>query len=244
MTTSRWDRRGPGEAGRRLLAVLGAVAVFSVTVGAFTLLRRPAETGTAATTGSYDAPVSTVWRAADGSVAVAGGGVRWPLLEIYTDYRCATCAEMEDVTGATIKRLASQGRVRAVYRPVAFETAEPAASATRRAANASLCAPAGHWLAYHGALFTRGPMEGAGGFTAADLVALARDTGIADPAFGGCVTGGLQSARLDRLTQEARDARGVHEVPAAFLNGTRLDLQDHLLSPARLERAVHTAVRP
>ncbi|MFB4316211.1 DsbA family protein [Actinomadura sp. 21ATH] len=244
MSTSRWDRRGPGEAGRRLLAVLGAVAVLSATVGAFALLRRPAETGAAATAGSYDAPVSSVWRASDGSVAVAGGGVRWPLLEIYTDYRCASCAEMEDVTGSTIRRLASQGRVRAVYRPVAFEAAEPAASAARRAGNASLCAPPGNWLAYHGALFTRGPMEGAGAFTAADLVALARDTGIADPAFGGCVTGGLRTALLDRTTREARGARGVQEVPAAFLNGTRLDLREQLLDPARLERAIHTAARP
>ncbi|MFI0349593.1 DsbA family protein [Actinomadura sp. 9N407] len=243
MSTSRWERRHPaGEAGHRLLAVLGAVAVFSVTLAGFTALRGPSDTGAAVTVGSYDAPVSTVWRTEDGAVAVAGD-VRSPVLEIFTDYRCPSCAELQDTAAATIKRLASQNRVRVVYRPIVLPQGEPADSQSRRAANASLCAPAGHWLAYHDALFTRGPMEGTGAFTEADLIALARYAGIRDAAFADCVSGGLQNARLDRLTRDAVEARGVREVPTAFLNGTRLDLRTHLLEPARLERAIHTAAR-
>jgi protein-disulfide isomerase len=244
MSTSRWERRHPArEAGRLLLAVLGAIAVFSATLAVLSTMRPQAEQGTAATVGSYDARVSTVWRTSDGGIAVAGDGVSSPVLEIFTDYRCASCAELEDATGAMVKRLASQNRVRVVYRPIVLPQGEPADTQSRRAANASLCAPSGRWLAFHGALFTRGPMEGHGGFTPADLVSLGRGTGIGDEAFAGCVAGGGQNAQVDRLTREAIQARGVSEVPAAFLDGTRLDPRTRLLEPARLERAIHTAAR-
>jgi protein-disulfide isomerase len=237
-----WVARPAGDARQRALAVLGAVAAVGVAVAGLVVPRwddRRAGLEPAA----YDGPPPPVTRAADGAFVMAWGEERTPLLEIFTDYQCRACRDAHEAAGRTLKRLASQGRVRVVYRPVQFfwgAAHEPSASNSRRAANAALCAPPTGWLAYHDALFAHQPGEGVSGFTVAELIALGEQAGIFGSSFPECVTGGAQSARLDELTRYAAVTRGVREPPAAFLDGRPLDRRTQL-DAARIERAVHAA---
>jgi protein-disulfide isomerase len=233
--------RPAGNFRQRALAVLGAVAVVGVAVAGLVALRWD-DRRAGLVPGSYDGPPPPVTRAADGAFVMAWGEERTPLLEIFSDYQCRVCRDAHEAVGRTLKRLASQGRVRVVYRPVRFWGAgrEPAASNSRRAANAALCAPPTGWLAYHDALFAHQPDEGVSGFTVAELIALGEQAGIFGSSFPDCVTGGAQSARLDELTRYAAVTRGVREPPAAFLNGRSLDVRTQL-DAARIERAIHSA---
>jgi protein-disulfide isomerase len=236
-----WDPGPARKGGRRLFAVLGAVVVMAAALAGLASQRRDGGAGGRAASGAFNGPPPSVTRAPDGAAVLAWGDETAPLLEIFTDYQCPDCKTAQVKTGPVLRRLVSQGRVRVVYRPVQSyrgAAGEPAASNSRRAGNASLCAPATGWLAYHEALFAHQPAEGAAGFGAADLIALAERAGIIGPSFPDCVTGDAQSARLDALTRYASDARGVRSLPAAFLDGRSLDRRTQL-DAARLEAAVH-----
>ena len=119
----------------------------------------------------------------------------------------------------------------------------PGGAAPAGAANAALCAPVRSWYPYHDALFAHQPREGAPPPRPDELVALAARVGITGQAFAACVHHGTRAALVDRLTRYAADVRGVHHVPAAFLDGMPLDPSTHLRRRAAFERAVHDARR-
>jgi len=241
----RMPRRPAGEGRRRASALLGGVAVVAVALAGMVALRWD-ERGAGGLQGAYDGAPPPVTRAADGSFVMAWGDEKAPLLEIFTDYQCPDCKDAHDEVGPLLRRLASQGRVRVVYRPIQVYRGTdggPSASNSRRAGNAALCAPAAGWLAYHEALFEHQPDEDTAGFEPDELIAIGERAGISGPSFPACVTGGGQNARLDELTRYAFSVRGVREPPAAFLDGRRLD-DSVQRDAARLERAIHTARRP
>ncbi|GAA2408093.1 hypothetical protein GCM10010191_15740 [Actinomadura vinacea] len=106
------------EGRRRLFAVLAAAVVIATVPAVLAGLRGPdGDPGAAVETG-FDGPPPPVTRAADGSSVVVWGDESAPLLEVFTDYRCPDCKAVEDAVGPTIKRLASRGRVRVVYRAI------------------------------------------------------------------------------------------------------------------------------
>jgi protein-disulfide isomerase len=223
--------------------VLGAAGVLAVVVAGLAVLRWNDRGAAGLGAGAYEGPPPTVSRAADGAFVMAWAEAGTPLLEIFTDYQCPVCRDAQEETGPLLRRLASQGRVRVVYRPVQGYRGpahEPAASNSRRASNAVLCAPAAGWLAYHEAVFAHQPAEDASGFAPAELVALSRRAGNLGPAFPACVTGGAQSSRLDALTRYATVTRHVRKLPAAFLDGRPLD-EPTQLDAGRLERAIHAS---
>ncbi|MFF5257606.1 DsbA family protein [Actinomadura viridis] len=252
MSTSGGDRRTRerprGAVGHRLLAVLGAAVTIGLVLAGIDLVRAQDRDADDAGLGpvAFGGPPPPVLRAGDGSTVLAWGDTTAPVLEIFTDYQCPECRAMDAAVGPMIKRLAARGRVRAVYRPFQFYRSpqdEPMTSGSARAANAALCAPAAHWLPYHETLLAHQTAKGGQGFTPADLIALGRRAGIPAGAFDACVTGARMAGQVERMTRYATVERGVREVPAAFLNGRRLEGTDRLLSPARLERAIHAARR-
>jgi protein-disulfide isomerase len=237
----RYRPAGAGEAGRRARALLGAVLVVGAVLAGLVALRQQGDEARLSAR-EPGGPPPPVIRATDGAAVLAWGDETAPLLEVFTDYQCPDCRAAHDGTGPLLRRLASQGRVRVVYRPIQTYwgvAREPSASNSRRAAVAALCAPAPAWLNYHDALFAHQPAEGAPGFSLAQLIELAERSGIIGPDFPACLTGGAQEARLDALNRYAAD-RGVRGAPAAFLDGRPLDRPTQL-DPVRLERAVHTA---
>ncbi|MFC5751115.1 DsbA family protein [Actinomadura rugatobispora] len=111
-------RNPAGEGRRRLFAVLAAGVMIAIVPAALAVLRdRDDEPGAMVATG-YDGPPPPVTRASDGSSVVVWGDESAPLLEVFTDYRCAECKRVEDAIGPVIKGLASRGRLRVVYRAI------------------------------------------------------------------------------------------------------------------------------
>ncbi|XVQ13871.1 DsbA family protein [Spirillospora sp. CA-255316] len=112
-------RRSPsGEGRRRLFAVLAAGVVVAIVPAVLAALRDRDGAPGAMIAAGYDGPPPPVTRASDGSAVVVWGDGSAPLLEVFTDYRCAECKRVEDDLGPVIKGLASRGRLRVVYRAI------------------------------------------------------------------------------------------------------------------------------
>jgi protein-disulfide isomerase len=220
---------------RALLVAVGALAAIAIAVIVVVVLRSGG--------GEPADPVATapLTRQADGSMVMARPGVTAPTLEIYEDFQCPACKKFEEETGRTIQELAAAGELRVVFRPFSLfrQWPEPTKGNSTRALNASLCAPADKWLAYHDRLFAQQGRENAPGFGNADLIKWAREVGITGDAFVSCVTGNGQAAQAAKLNEGAQRA-GVQSTPWVTLNGTKLG-DDAIFSAEGLRKAVRDA---
>jgi protein-disulfide isomerase len=228
---------------RALLITLSGLAVLAIVVGIAVYLTTKKEERTQQAT-AYTGQLAPLSRNSDGSITMAKPGVTGPVLEIFEDFQCPICKEVENATGSTIKRLAAEGKVKVVYRPFQLFNDEPLSSNSRRAANAALCAPADKWISYHDTLYKFQPPEGKTGYSNKDLVAWGGDLGITGSTFSTCVNDGQKGAQVNQMSQYASGQRKVQGTPTVFLNGQPLDLQNQLLNPSGLEQAVTAAGKP
>ncbi|MFC6886273.1 MULTISPECIES: DsbA family protein [Actinomadura] len=228
---------------RRLLAiVLGAVvAVAVVVVAAVLVLNREDKGGQTAS--AHTGQLAPVTREADGSVVMAKQGVTKPVLEIFEDFQCPICKQMEETTGKTVQQLALEGKAKVVYRPFHLfgQQRDPVKTNSLRSAAAALCVPADKWVSYHDALFKFQPEEGSKGFAPKDLAKWGKDVGVTDPGFEKCVTDMQKKPQVDAMTKYALQDRKVEGTPTVFLDGKQLDLQSQIMNPKALEAAVTAA---
>ncbi|GLY82634.1 DsbA family protein [Actinoallomurus iriomotensis] len=193
--------------------------------------------------GSYTGALAPTTRQADGAILASKPGAKAPKLELFEDFQCPICHEFEKSSGATIKRLAAEGKVNVLYYPFWLfkQQAEPIKGNSQRAANAALCAPADKWIQYHDAIYKHQPAEGSNGFSNKDLIGWAKDLGFDTPQFEQCVNGGQKQSQIDSMTNYAEQTRQVTGTPTVFLNGQSVDLNSTLLNAKNLEKAILAA---
>lgn len=194
---------------------------------------------------AYAGPIAPTSRQSDGAILMGQPGAKAPKLELFEDFQCPICHDFEKTSGNTVKRLAAEGKVNVLYYPFWLfkQRPEPIRGNSQRAANAALCAPAGKWVQYHDLIYKHQPAEGSKGYSNKDLIGWAKELGFATPEFEQCVNGGKQQAKLDTMTDYAENTRKVNGTPTVLLNGQALDLNNTLLSPKNLEKAI-LAARP
>lgn len=217
------ERKRQDERRRRLRALLisgGALVVAAIVVAAVVLVQSGGDSG------DDDAPIALppVTRQADGSVVMAKAGVTAPVLEIYEDFQCPACKQAEAEISRTYKELAAEGKAKVVFRPFSlFRTwPEPTKGNSARALNASFCAPADKWVAYHDKLFAEQGPESESGFSNQQLISWAGDVGITGSAFASCVNGNQKAAQMEQANAAATKA-GVDSTPWLTLDGKKLD---------------------
>src|SRR3989442_1233057 len=66
---------------------------------------------------TYTGALAPATRMADGRILMGKPGLKAPLLEMFEDFQCPICKEMESTSGNTIKRLAAEGKVNVIYNP-------------------------------------------------------------------------------------------------------------------------------
>jgi protein-disulfide isomerase len=109
----------------------------------------------------------------------------------------------------------AEGRVRVVYRHLAFLSEE-----SSWAAEASECAAEqGRFWEYHDALYQRTAGRGRGVFTKDNLKRYAGEVGLAGQSFNACVDGGRYAAAVKSETEEGK-RKGVSSTPTLFVNKT------------------------
>ncbi|MDL4770954.1 DsbA family protein [Actinomadura xylanilytica] len=225
---------------RLLLVVVGAVAAAAVVVViVVVVLTRDGGGGKPAP--AYTGALAPTSRQSDGAVVMARPGVARPVLQIFEDFQCPICKDLEDKQGPTIKELAAAGKVKTVYRPFQLFQQEPLSGNSRRAANAAACAPADRWIQYHDQIYAHQPAEGDKGFADPDLITWAGAVGISGAPFTTCVDKAQKTAEVDRATAYAERA-GVTATPWLTLDGAKLS-GEVLASPDALRKAIEDAGR-
>ncbi|MFF5208914.1 DsbA family protein [Streptosporangium sp. NPDC000396] len=207
-----------------LFGVLGGLVAASVAVVAVvTIQNNASKSGQKAV--AYTGPVAPATRQADGSILMAKEGVAGPTLEVFEDFQCPACKQLEDKVGDAVKKAAADGKARVIYRPFQLFTApdfaEPIPSVSRRGANAAFCAPADKWASYAKTLFAHQPTEGQNGFENKELLNWARDLGFYSADFEKCVTGMQKAGDIEKATKYAKDQK-VTATPTMKLNGKEL----------------------
>lgn len=174
---------------------------------------------------TYGVPYGAGWDSADEE--------KLPTLEIWEDFQCPACAQVEAVAGDSIKALADEGLVKLMFRPATFldislapkndANGNPYSSA--RATSAWGCAvDAGVTGEYHSGLFDIQPADEGVGYSDQDLIELGSSVGIEGDDLGTfttCVQEGTYLTWSANSNQAFVDA-GVGGTPTAYLNGVAL----------------------
>lgn len=191
--------------------------------------------------------LAPVTAAPDGSVVMAMAGVEKPVLDVYEDFQCPACQALEETSGATIKNLAAEGKVKVVYHPVTIFAQELNAGVTRansvRAGAAARCVPGGApWIKFHDRLFKEQPREDVEGFKTSDMVTWGKEAGVTDPGFATCVTGQQKAAEQVSYSAKVLQEAKLSGTPTLKINGTEIG-NDVAFKPAELRKAVLDAAK-
>ena len=183
-----------------------------------------------------------------GSAWGAPNADKIPKLQIWEDFQCPACAQMEANSGAAIKKLVDAGSVRLELRPTIFLDAKLSGEnitagnpdSSKLATMAFGCAvDAGQEEKFHKAVFANQPATEGDGFSAALMSKLAQDSGITGSAlttFNDCLTSkkyeGWVNNSFDRFSKE-----GVTSTPSGILNGKEIT-GNTLFSPDQLTKVI------
>lgn len=178
---------------------------------------------------NYGVPYGTGWTSADEA--------KLPTLEIWEDFQCPACKQVEAASGDQIQALADAGKVKLLYRPATFLDASLAAdneangnpNSSARATSAWGCAvDAGKAGEFHSAVFDIQPAEEGVGFSDQQLIDLGTTVGIAEAdraTYTKCVQDGTYLSWSANSNQAFVEG-GVGGTPTAYLNGVELNGSD------------------
>ncbi|MFE3447856.1 DsbA family protein [Nonomuraea sp. NPDC059194] len=183
----------------------------------------------------------------DGSVVMANAGVTAPVVDIYEDFQCPACKQLEETSGTTFKNLAAEGKAKVVYHPMTIFPPQMNKGITRnnsvRAGAAARCVTDGkQWMAYHDKLFANQPDETVEGFSTAQLVELGKEAGVTAPDFAQCVTSQKHAQAYVAASDKTIAANNLKGTPTVKLNGKDME-QNTVFVPSELRQAVLDAAK-
>jgi protein-disulfide isomerase len=230
-------------AGPNKVVIATVVAVLAIVAVLAAVLLSNASMEKAATSGGSGVPKGA---AGMGAGMVANPDVTLvpgaPTLDVYEDFQCPYCGNLEKTMGATIRQLGERGQVRLVYHVLSFLDANLGNDSSTRSANAAACAAdAGVFQAYHDAVFAGQPEREGAGYTDAQLRAFAQQAGLSGNRLVPWQTCYDSRAHNQYVVsvQEQSGRDGVTSTPTLKLGATTLDVAS--LTPAGLVRDIQAA---
>ncbi|WOP18504.1 DsbA family protein [Raineyella sp. LH-20] len=182
--------------------------------------------------------------AGNGIIVNPGKADGKPVVELFFDYQCPACGNLERQAGKYILDAAEQGDYQLIYRPMTFLDTNLRNDSSVRAANAAACyAEVGDYSAYHQAVFDNQPAQEGAGYTD-DLLRNQLPTKLGTSGdkltqFQQCYdTGRFKGFAQQTNTAAARD--GVTGTPTIRVNGKDLDLKS-VSAPDQFPAAVAKA---
>jgi protein-disulfide isomerase len=162
-------------------------------------------------------------------ISVGAGPVT---VDAFIDFLCPFCRQFEEASGAALARMVSDGLITLVYHPLGFLDRLSTTAYSSRASAASGCASDhGRFAEYKDALFAAQPPEGGPGLSDAELIALGRAAGIADPGFADCVAAGRYLEWAAYVTARAV-ALGVSGTPSTYVEGVAVPANARAIAEA------------
>jgi len=200
-------------------AVVAAVLIVGVVVAILIGNSGKSEVGS---TGSV-VPAGVIGGEGGGIVAnAATARSNAPTMDIYEDFQCPACGDLEKRMGAEVTRMATAGDVKLVLHTLSFLDNNLKNDSSARSANAAACAAdAGKVMEYHSAVFAGMPAQEGVGYTDAQLTEFANTSGITGAAlttWQTCTSSGQHDQYVtDVQTRAEKD--GVFSTPTVKLNG-------------------------
>ena len=208
---------------RALIATVIAVVVVIVAGAAFLISANPF--------GKLDAKGPTSSQSEGNGVVMYPGKAKQgaPVVDIYEDFQCPICNELEKANGASIHELAQRGDIKLVSHMMSFLDDNLGNDSSKRAANAAFCAAdAGKYAEYHNAVFAGQPAKEGHGYTDEQLKkTFAAGAGISGPqltTFTQCVDKGTYDDYVKDTEKRSNDD-GVNGTPTVKIDGKPLSEQ-------------------
>ncbi len=158
----------------------------------------------------------------------AKAGSTGPVVDLYEDFQCPACEQLEQVLGPKLRELETAGTIRLRYHVLTFLDRNLGNDSSARSANAAMCAAdEGRFGAYHDVVYANQPEQEGKGWTDAQLEAFAQQAGVTGSAltsWQACVKDKTHEAYIESV-QSASDTSGVTGTPTVMVDGKKLDLQ-------------------
>lgn len=233
----------------RIVGTIAVLAVVAAIIGLAVFASRSGSNDTASASSSPSADSNAalpkgVLAASDAKapfgVPVGTAPKTAPVLEIWEDFQCPACAQVEKANGAGIVKLANDGKVQLIWRPTAFLDRNLNNDSSIRAVAAWGCAiDQGKAEEYHATVFANQPEKEGTGYTDDQLLAFGKDAGLSGAAydtFAKCYTDrtylGWANNSYNQFLQD-----GIPGTPNATLNGKDLPTAT-LVDEKALEAAI------
>ena len=229
-------------------AVIGAVVAALVIVGVVVaiVVGNSNKPGSASAGSAGAAQPAGVIGGKDGGIFVNAATAKSnaPTLDVYEDFQCPSCAQLEKAIGPKITSMAKAGQIKLVAHTLSFLEDNLGNDSSKRSANAAACAAdAGKFLEYHAAVFAAQPAKEGEGYTDAQLTQFAQTAGITGPTLATwqkCTSSGQHDTYVGDV-QVASSKAGVNGTPTVMLNGQ--DITKTLQTPEALVAAVTAATK-
>lgn len=166
-----------------------------------------------------------------------------PTLQLWEDFQCPACGQLEKANGAGIEKLATEGKINLIYRPTTFLDNNLKNDSSKRATAAWGCAvDAGKALEFHNYLFANQPVSEGDGWTDEQLLQFGANIGLSGEAlttYQNCYNTRKYLGWAVNSTGVFTES-GIGGTPSGFLNGTEIDAKT-LADQAALEKAIADA---
>jgi protein-disulfide isomerase len=230
-----------GSANRFVVATVIAVLAIAAVVGGVIFADQQRKSDLSA--GGTALPKNAAAMGA-GILANPGAPADAPTVDLYEDFQCPACAQMEAKLGPKLTEMAQANQIRLVVHMMSFLDDNLRNDSSNRAANAAASADdQGRFLEFHNATFAGQPANEGDGYTDAQLKGFAEAAGITGAALDTWEQSYRARAHNQYVesvqTQSGKD--GVTGTPTLKLNGEQLDWAR--LTPEALEAAVKAATQ-
>ena len=151
-------------------------------------------------------------------------------VDIYEDFQCPNCRNLEQAIGSILDTDVRANRAQAHFHPIAILDSSSNNNYSSRAANAALCASdisVDTFVKLHNYLFGPNiqPAEGAGGRSDGQLEAYGQQIGLTGSdltTYDRCVAQSGHKALVEAMTEDA-SKKGIISTPTVLVNGHQID---------------------
>jgi len=209
-------------------AVVAVVLIVAVVAAILTATRTSSDSDAAGGSAGSAQPLGVTGGVGGGIVAnPTTAKSNAPTLDLYEDFQCPACGQLEKLMGPDIALMADAGDIKLVVHTLSFLDNNLKNDSSKRSANGAACAAdAGKVLQFHSAVFAGQPAQEGTGFTNGQLTGFAEQAGITGAAletWRTCASSGQHDQYVTDV-QKTSEKAGVFGTPTVKLNGKDVTL--------------------
>lgn len=138
-------------------------------------------------------------------------------VDVYEDFQCPGCGQMERKSGAELRKLAANGKIKLNYHTMNFLDNMLKNNSSTRAGNAAMCAnDEGKFMDLHDMIFANQPKQEGAGYTDQQLRDWGQKLGLGEK-YVSCVTGLNHRSQVIR-SNDVATKYGVIRTPTVLID--------------------------